>query len=277
LFSNGFLPAQHQASIITADAREPVANIKPKEVNAMQKARLDFVRELDTDFARHDAQVEAAVKNYETAYRMQSAVPDLVDLSGETAATRNLYGLDDLHPQKAAYARQCLLARRLVERGVRFVELSCLTESIGAGGAANPWDQHGDLEKGHGAMANQVDQPIAALLVDLKQRGLLDETLVIWAGEFGRTPFSQGSSGRDHNPYGFSIWLAGGGVKGGTIYGATDDLGYHAVDKITSVYDLWATVLHLMGLNHENLTYLSGGRNFRLTDVFGNVIKDIIA
>ena len=277
LFSNGFLPAQHQASIITADAREPVANITPKEVNAMQKARLDFVRELDTDFARHDAQVEAAVKNYETAYRMQSAVPDLVDLSGESAATRNLYGLDDLHPQKAAYARQCLLARRLVERGVRFVELSCLTESIGAGGAANPWDQHGDLEKGHGAMANQVDQPIAALLVDLKQRGLLDETLVIWAGEFGRTPFSQGSSGRDHNPYGFSIWLAGGGVKGGTIYGATDDLGYHAVDKITTVYDLWATVLHLMGLNHENLTYLSGGRNFRLTDVFGNVIKDIIA
>lgn len=277
LFSNGFLPAQHQASIITADAREPVANITPKEVNAMQKARLDFVRELDTDFARNDAQVEAAVKNYETAYRMQSAVPDLVDLSGETAATRNLYGLDDLHPQKAAYARQCLLARRLVERGVRFVELSCLTESIGAGGAANPWDQHGDLEKGHGAMANQVDQPIAALLVDLKQRGLLDETLVIWAGEFGRTPFSQGSSGRDHNPYGFSIWLAGGGVKGGTIYGATDDLGYHAVDKITTVYDLWATVLHLMGLNHENLTYLSGGRNFRLTDVFGNVIKDIIA
>ncbi len=277
LFSNGFLPAQHQASIITADAREPVANITPKEVNAMQKARLDFVRELDTDFARNDAQVEAAVKNYETAYRMQSAVPDLVDLSGESAATRNLYGLDDLHPQKAAYARQCLLARRLVERGVRFVELSCLTESIGAGGAANPWDQHGDLEKGHGAMANQVDQPIAALLVDLKQRGLLDETLVIWAGEFGRTPFSQGSSGRDHNPYGFSIWLAGGGVKGGTIYGATDDLGYHAVDKITTVYDLWATVLHLMGLNHENLTYLSGGRNFRLTDVFGNVIKDIIA
>ena len=277
LFSNGFLPAQHQASIITADAREPVANITPKEVNAMQKARLDFVRELDTDFARHDAQVEAAVKNYETAYRMQSAVPDLVDLSGETAATRNLYGLDDLHPQKAAYARQCLLARRLVERGVRFVELSCLTESIGAGGAANPWDQHGDLEKGHGAMANQVDQPIAALLVDLKQRGLLDETLVIWAGEFGRTPFSQGSSGRDHNPYGFSIWLAGGGVKGGTIYGATDDLGYHAVDKITSVYDLWATVLHLLGLDHENLTYLSGGRNHRLTDVHGEVIRDLIA
>jgi hypothetical protein len=277
LFSSGFLPAQHQASVLTADAREPVPNVTPKEAGAMQRARLDFVRDLDTDFASRNAQVEAAVKNYETAYRMQSAVPDLVDVSGETAATRTLYGIDDLHPQKAAYARQCLLARRLVERGVRFVELSCLTQDIGAGGAPNPWDQHGDLEKGHGAMANQVDQPIAALLQDLKQRGLLDETLVIWAGEFGRTPFSQGSNGRDHNPYGFSVWLAGGGVKGGTIYGATDDLGYHAVDKITTVYDLWATVLHLMGLNHENLTYLSGGRNFRLTDVFGNVIKDIIA
>ena len=281
LFSNGFLPAQHQASIITADASEPVANITPKEWNAMQRGRLDFVRELDTDFVRragHDAQVEAAVKNYETAYRMQAAVPDLVNLSGESDATRKLYGLDDPHPQKAAYARQCLLARRLVERGVRFVELSCLTEGgIGAGGAPNPWDQHGELERGHGAMANQVDQPIAALLVDLKQRGLLHETLVIWAGEFGRTPFSQGSNGRDHNPYGFSIWLAGGGVKGGTIHGETDELGYHVVDKVATVYDLWATVLHLMGLNHENLTYLSGGRNFRLTDVHGNVIKEILA
>jgi hypothetical protein len=277
LFSNGFLPAQHQASIITADAREAVADITPKESNILQRGRLDFVRDLDADFASRDPQVEAAVKNYETAYHMQAAVPELVDLSGESPATIKLYGLEDPHPQKAAYARQCLLARRLVERGVRFIELSCLTEGIGAGGAPNPWDQHGELEKGHSAMANQVDQPIAALLVDLKQRGLLKETLVIWAGEFGRTPFSQGSNGRDHNPYGFSIWLAGGGVKGGTIYGDTDDLGYHVVDKLMTVYDLWATVLHLMGLNHENLTYLSGGRNFRLTDVFGNVIKDILA
>jgi len=277
LFSNGFLPAQHQASIITADAREAVGDITPKESNMLQRGRLDFVRDLDADFASHDSQVEAAVKNYETAYHMQAAVPELMDLSGESAATIKLYGLEDPHPQKAAYARQCLLARRLVERGVRFIELSCLTEGIGAGGAPNPWDQHGELEKGHSAMANQVDQPIAALLVDLKQRGLLKETLVIWAGEFGRTPFSQGSNGRDHNPYGFSIWLAGGGVKGGTIYGETDDLGYHVVDKMMTVYDLWATVLHLMGLNHESLTYLSGGRNFRLTDVFGNVIKDILA
>ncbi|HTI72153.1 MAG TPA: DUF1501 domain-containing protein [Candidatus Limnocylindria bacterium] len=280
LYSNGFLPAQHQASIIIADSTEPVPNIRAKELDLVQRGRLDFVRDLDTRFASasgHDAQVDAAIKNYETAYRMQSSVPELVDLSGETAATRKLYGLEDSHPQTAAYGRQCLLARRLVERGVRFVELSCINEGIGAGNAPNPWDQHGDLERGHGTMAHQVDQPIAGLLVDLKQRGLLDETLVIWAGEFGRTPFSQGSNGRDHNPYGFSIWMAGGGVKGGTIYGATDDLGYHVVDRPVSLYDLWATVLHQLGLNHENLTYLSGGRNFRLTDVYGTVLHDILS
>ena len=208
---------------------------------------------------------------------MQAAVPELVALSGESEATQKLYGLDDPHPQKAAYARQCLLARRLVERGVRFVELSCVNEKIGGGNAPNPWDQHGELQKGHAAMAYQVDQPIAAVLTDLRQRGLLDETLVIWAGEFGRTPFSQGTNGRDHNPYGFSVWLAGGGVKGGTLYGATDDFGYHVVDKPATVYDLWATVLHQLGLDHERLTYLSGGRNYRLTDVYGNVLHDILA
>lgn len=280
VFSNGFLPAQHQASILKADGTEAVANILPHETDAAQRRRLDFLRESDAEFLRQtgaDAQVEAAVRNYETAYRMQSAVPELVGLAGESEATKKLYGIDDPHPQKAAYARQCLLARRLVERGVRFVELSCLTESIGGGNAPNPWDQHGELQKGHAAMARQVDQPIAALLVDLKQRGLLDETLVIWAGEFGRTPFSQGSNGRDHNPFGFSIWLAGGGVKAGTIHGATDDLGYHVVDKPTTVYDLWATVLHQLGLDHTNLTYLSGGRNFRLTDVHGNVLHEILA
>jgi hypothetical protein len=281
MYSNGYLPAQHQATIITADATEPVANISAKERDASQRRRLEFIREFDGEFAKRiggDSQVEGAIKNYETAYRMQSSVPELVDLSGETELTRKMYGLDDAHPQKAAYARQCLLARRLVERGVRFVELSCLTErGIGAGNAPNPWDQHGELEKGHGLMAAQVDQPIAALLTDLKGRGLLKDTLVIWAGEFGRTPFSQGSNGRDHNPSGFSIWMAGGGVKGGTIYGETDELGYRVVDKPATVYDLWATVLHLLGLNHENLTFLSGGRNFRLTDVHGNVLKEVIA
>jgi len=279
LFSNGFLPAQHQASIIRIDDREPVASIVPIERDAVQRERLSFIKEMDGQFAVQtagDVQIEAAIKNYETAYRMQSALPELVDLKGESEATRKLYGLNDPHPQKAAYARQCLLARRLVERGVRFVELSCLTENIGAGGAPNPWDQHGDLEKGHGAMANQVDQPIAALIVDLKQRGLLDETIIVFAGEFGRTPFSQGSNGRDHNPYGFSVWLAGGGFKGGTIYGATDDLGYHVVNGPTTVYDLWATVLHQLGINHEEQTFLYAGRNVRLTDVHGNVLKDIL-
>jgi hypothetical protein len=279
LFSNGFLPAHHQASIIRVDNAEPVANIKPREPDLVQRDRLRFINAFDQRFAvatGRDAQVEAAIHNYETAYRMQAAVPELVDLKGETEATRKLYGVDDPHPQKAAYARQCLLARRLVERGVRFIELSCLTEGIGAGGAANPWDQHGDLQKGHGAMANQVDQPIAGLLVDLKQRGLLDQTIVLFAGEFGRTPFSQGNNGRDHNPFGFSVWLAGGGFKGGTIYGSTDDLGYHVVENPCTVYDLWATVLHQLGIDHEALTYLYAGRNVRLTDVHGNVLRDII-
>jgi len=164
-----------------------------------------------------------------------------------------------------------------VERGVRFVELSCLTAGIGAGGAANPWDQHGAIAKGHGAMAHQVDQPIAALLKDLKQRGLLESTIVIFSGEFGRTPFSQGSDGRDHNPYGFSLWVAGGGFKAGTTFGATDELGYYAVDQPLTVYDFWATILHQLGLDHEKLTYRFGGRDFRLTDVHGKVIKPILA
>jgi hypothetical protein len=280
LFSNGFLPAHHQASIIEVDDKEPVANIAPKEHDRAQRERLKLIGKLDRSFAKtvgRDSQVEAAIRNYETAYRMQAAVPELVDITGESPATRSLYGVDDPQPQKAAYARQCLLARRLVERGVRFVELSCLTQNIGAGGAANPWDQHGDLEKGHGAMGNQVDQPIAALLVDLKQRGLLDETIVIFAGEFGRTPFSQGSNGRDHNPFGYSVWMAGGGFKGGSIYGETDELGYHVVDKPTTVYDLWATVLHQLGINHEEQTYLYAGRNVRLTDVHGHVLYDVIS
>ena len=188
-----------------------------------------------------------------------------------------MYGLDSSDREKSAYARQCLLARRLVESGVRFIELCCLTKNIGAGNAGNPWDQHGELKRGHGAMAFQVDQPIAALIKDLKARGLLDETLIIWAGEFGRTPFSQGSDGRDHNPYGFSIWLAGGGVKGGTIFGATDEYGYHVVEGKRTVYDLWATVLHQLGVQHEDLTYRHGGRDFRLTDVHGRVMREILA
>jgi hypothetical protein len=279
LYGSGYLPANSQGSILQVDRNEPIQNIRPKESLSAQRKRLNFQNLFDREFLKEsgqNSQVEAAIRNHEVAYKMQAAVPELCDLKGETETTKRLYGLDSPDDQTAAYARQCLLARRLVERGVRFVELSCLTEKIGAGGAANPWDQHGALETGHAAMAHQVDQPIAGLLQDLKVRGMLDETLVIWAGEFGRTPFSQGSNGRDHNPFGFSIWMAGGGIKGGTIYGETDEFGYHVTKDKCDFYDLWATVLHQLGLDHENLTYRHGGRDLRLTDVHGRVLHPIL-
>jgi hypothetical protein len=280
LYGSGYLPANNQGSILQVDKDEPIINVRPKESIFSQRKRLDFHKSFDQRFLQqvgNNRHIEAAIKNHEVAYKMQAAVPELCEIQGETDATKKLYGLDSPDIQKASYAKQCLLARRLVERGVRFVELSCLTEKLGAGGAANPWDQHGVLEKGHSAMAHQVDQPIAALLKDLKVRGLLDETLVIWAGEFGRTPFSQGSDGRDHNPYGFSIWMAGGGIKGGTVYGSTDEFGYHVTVNKCDFYDLWATVLHLLGLNHENLTYRHGGRDLRLTDVHGRILNPILS
>jgi hypothetical protein len=280
IYGNGFLPAVHQASLIDPSRSEPLANIVPREASDRQRRRLTFVEQLDRRHLRElgdDSQIESAIQNYETAFRMQTAVPALVDLSEETAATRQLYGLDSPVKETAAYAEQCLLARRLVERGVRFIELTCLPRPAELGQIGNPWDQHGGLKTGHGDMAQQVDQPIAGLIRDLKSRGLLDETLIVWAGEFGRTPFAQGSDGRDHNPYGFSVWLAGGGIKGGTTYGATDELGYHAVENVATVYDLWATVLHQLGVNHEALTYRSGGRDFRLTDVHGSVISSIVS
>jgi len=280
LYGSGYLPANNQGSILQVDKNEPINNITPRESILSQRKRLDFHKSFDQQFLQevgHNPQVEAAIQNHEVAYKMQAAVPELCEIKGETDATKKLYGLDSSDIQKASYAKQCLLARRLVERGVRFVELSCLTEKLGAGGAANPWDQHGVLEKGHSAMAHQVDQPIAGLLQDLKVRGLLDETLVIWAGEFGRTPFSQGSDGRDHNPYGFSIWMAGGGIKGGTVYGSTDEFGYHVTENKCDFYDLWATVLHLLGLDHENLIYRHGGRDLRLTDVHGRILNPILS
>ena len=280
LYGSGYLPANNQGSILQVDKNEPINNITPRESILSQRKRLDFHKSFDQQFLQevgHNPQVEAAIQNHEVAYKMQAAVPELCEIKGETDATKKLYGLDSSDIQKASYAKQCLLARRLVERGVRFVELSCLTEKLGAGGAANPWDQHGVLQKGHSAMAHQVDQPIAGLLQDLKVRGLLDETLVIWAGEFGRTPFSQGSDGRDHNPYGFSIWMAGGGIKGGTVYGSTDEFGYHVTENKCDFYDLWATVLHLLGLDHENLTYRHGGRDLRLTDVHGRILNPILS
>ncbi len=279
LFSNGYLPAQHQASILQVDRDPALANVRPGERDDLQRRRLGFIRECDERFAETaaDPQVEAAIRNYETAYRMQAAVPELCEITGESEATKQLYGLDSTDRNLAAYARQCLVARRLIERGVRFVELSCVSGGIGAGGPGNPWDQHGQIKEGHGAMARQVDQPLAALIRDLKARGLLDETLIVFTGEFGRTPFSQGSDGRDHNPFGFSLWLAGGGVRGGSVLGATDDLGYYAVQDPCNVYDLWATVLHLLGMDHERLTYRFGGRDFRLTDVHGRVLTTVLA
>ncbi len=279
LFGSGFLPAIHQGSFIYPEREEPLSNIRPSESNQSQRRRIALIHQLDRGFlARtdHNSQVEAAINNYEIAFRMQSAVPDLVDLNGETEATRKLYGLDSEVTAKAAYGRQCLVARRLVERGVRFVELT-MVRGDGEGSMANPWDQHYKLVEGHTANAFVVDQPVAGLVKDLKARGLLDETLVIFSGEFGRTPFVQSKDGRDHNPFGFSLWLAGGGLKKGFVYGATDEYGYRVVENKQSIHDLHATILHLLGLDHEALTYRFGGRDFRLTDVHGNLIKGILA
>jgi hypothetical protein len=280
LFSNGFLPGRTQGSILQADKRDALNNLVPGRSSAAQQRQLAFVQSLDRQWAgqsRAESILESAIVNHETAFRMQAAVPELCDLSGETQATRDLYGVDHANSAISAYARQCLLARRLVEKGVRFIELSCITAGIGAGGAPNPWDQHGDLALGHKTMATQVDQPMAALIADLEQRGLLDETLIIWTGEFGRTPFSQGGNGRDHNPFGFSIWMAGGGIKGGTIHGSTDPFGYHVIENPVTFYDLWATVLHQLGIDHERLTFRAGGRDVRLTDVHGEIIRPILS
>ena len=280
MFGNAFLPATTQGSIFNISNDQAVPHINPAMLKVEQRRALDFIGKLDRGFANRIAAkdaVIASIKNAETAYLMQEAVPELTDISKESDATKEMYGVHSKNEHKAEYARQCLMARRLVERGVRFVELSCASVGIGAGGAGNPWDQHGDLKKGHGAMAEQVDGPIAALLADLKQRGLLDETMVVFTGEFGRTPFSQGSNGRDHDPFGFSLWMAGGGMKGGTVHGSTDEFGYKALEDVSTVYDLWATVLHQLGIDHEKLTYRWSGRDLRLTDVHGHVWKDLIS
>ncbi len=270
-FNSGFLPASYQGSLFR-DGFEPVSDLKPTEATPeLQQNKLKLLRALDRGVADRLAndRVESAITNYELAFRMQAAVPDLMDLRGETKATQQLYGLDD--PKTELFGRQCLVARRLVERGVRFVELLC--GHVGH----DRWDQHGNLRKGHADNAYAVDRPIAGLLKDLKSRGLLDETLVVWGGEFGRTPMAQGTDGRDHNPFGFSMWMAGGGIKGGTTYGATDEYGYFAVENKVHVNDLHATMLHLLGVDHKRLTYRFSGRDMRLTDVAGEVITPILA
>jgi hypothetical protein len=273
-FNSGFLPAAYQGSIFRP-ADPPVANIRPLEgTDRQQRDKLDLLRRLDASVAErsgHADAIESAIANYETAYRMQSAVPELMDIKGETEATKKLYGLDAKHEPTRIFARQCLIARRLIERGARFIELTCPVVS------GDRWDQHGNLKQGHENNARAVDQPIAALLKDLKARGMLHDTLVLWGGEFGRTPFAQGSDGRDHDQFGFTIWLAGGGVKSGFVHGETDEFGYKAVVNKVEIHDLHATLLHLLGVDHKRLTVRFGGRDMRLTDVHGEIIKDILA
>ena len=254
--------------------KSPVADVTPSEpTTTAQRRKLDLMRKLDASLldriGREDA-VESAIANYELAFRMQSAVPDLMDISQETKATHEAYGLSHDWPGTKTFGNMCLIARRLVERGVRFVQLTC------PGGSGDRWDQHGNLRDGHTKNARSVDQPIAALLTDLKSRGLLSETLVIWMGEFGRTPFAQGKDGRDHNPFGFTLWMAGGGAKGGMRYGATDEYGYHAIENRLEIHDMHATMLHLLGVDHTRLSVRHSARDMRLTDVFGNVIHDVI-
>jgi hypothetical protein len=279
-YGSAFLPAIYQGTRIGAEgprigaaragfnqpSRLPnVTNTKLSREG--QRAQLDFIQSLNRErleMDRINPQVEGVIESYELAFRMQSAVPDVMDIAKETDATRKLYGLEE--DDTAAFGRQCLLARRFLEAGVRFVE-------IGSGG----WDQHRNLKADHERNAASVDKPIAGLLADLKQRGLLKDTLVIWGGEFGRTPYAQGDDGRDHNNKGFTLWMAGGGVKGGLSYGSTDDYGAEAVENKVHIHDLHATILHLLGLDHEKLTYRYAGRDFRLTDVKGHVAKGILA
>lgn len=269
-YGSAFLPAAHQGTPIGA-ANVPMSAATIAHLQSgdkRQRARLDFIQEANrkqVQTVTSDSRLEARIKSFELAFRMQMEAPEILDLAGESPSTLASYGVGGDPTDN--FGRQCLLARRFVERGIRFVQCS----------HSYKWDQHGGLQGGHTRNALEVDQPIAALIRDLKQRGLLDSTLVVFGTEFGRTPVSQNGDGRDHNPYGFTLWLAGGGVKGGTVYGATDDFGYFAVENKVSMYDFHATLLHLLGIDHERLTYRHAGRDFRLTDVHGQVVHDIIA
>ena len=275
-FSNGFLPATHQALPVKAEGT-PIENLVPADESAIQNTKLSVLLDQDREYlaeaGRNDA-IESAIRNYEMAYRMQSLVPDVLDLSRETEATKRLYGLDTSNEDQRNYALQCLRARRLIESGVRFVEV---TPPVLFGATNGTWDQHTILKKGHEGNALVADQAVAGLIKDLKSRGMLDETLVIWGTEFGRTPDTGNGDGRDHLETAFTIWMAGGGVKGGTLYGRTDEIGKHVVENETTVHDLHATILHLLGLDHERLVYRFGGRDESLTDVHGRVVHEILA
>jgi len=276
LWSSSFLSPEYQGTLVS-DMSRPVANLgNPKWTADQQRQQLDWLREFNQQHAAEhadDARLNARIEAFELAFRMQREAPAAFDVTSETAATHELYGLDNKTTE--TFGKQCLLARRLVERGVRMVQVYHTQTSLRS--SCQLWDQHGNLSVELPNNCASTDKPIAGLLKDLKARGLLDETLVIWGGEFGRTPTSEGSNGREHHPFGFTMWLAGGGVRGGLAYGATDDFGWHSVEKKVHVHDLHATILHLMGLNHERLTYRYAGRDYRLTDVHGRIVTDILA
>jgi len=272
-YGSAFLPAVYQGTAI-GDIKTPVAKAKignlrnSKLASSEQRRQLDFVQSLNNELATRDpadTQIDGVIESFELAFRMQTEVPDVMDLSSETQAALDAYGIGD-GKKSDNFGRQCLLARRFAESGVRYIEL-----------CDEFWDQHNKLKNGHESRAAAVDQPIGALIADLKQRGMLEDTLILWGGEFGRTPDKNGQDGRDHNAKGYSMFLAGGGVKGGHIHGATDELGYEAVEGRVHLHDLHATILHLMGLDHERLTYRYAGRDFRLTDVHGRVVNEVIA
>jgi hypothetical protein len=268
-WSSAFLPAQFQGTRLGTDGK----NIEipfigdPRPGAGRQRRELDLLRAVNEDHLEaqgYDPELEARIASFELAFRMQAEAPGVQDISSEPASVRALYGLDE-EPTKA-FGEQCLMARRFSEAGVRFVQVT-----------HRYWDSHSNLRKEHTRLAAEMDRPVAALITDLKQRGLLDETLVLWGGEFGRTPVAQGKDGRDHNPHGFTMFLAGGGVTPGVCFGATDEFGYHAVRDRLHFHDLHATILYLLGFDHTELTYFHGGRNFRLTDVHGEVAHQIIA
>jgi hypothetical protein len=272
-WGSGFMPAAFQGTQFRT-AGEPIIHLRPPQdiTRAQQRRQLDLLGQfnrLHEKAGAENSELAARVASYELAYRMQAEAPEAVEVSRETKETKKLYGLDN--PLTERFGRRCLLARRLVERGVRFVQ-------VFSGGGHNDenWDAHGDVNKNHALHCGETDRPIAGLLTDLKRRGLLEDTLVVWTAEFGRTPTGQNGKGRDHSPRGFSTWLAGGGVKGGQVIGATDPFGYAAVENKVHVHDLHATILHLMGLDHTLLTYFHGGRDHRLTDVSGRVVKEAL-
>ncbi len=273
-WGSAFLPAWTQGTPL-GNASVPASQAVVRDIQnrklspALQRLQLDLAAQMNHQHLAStgtNSALEARINSFELAFRMQSTMPDLQDISGESEATRKLYGMDD--PVTANFGRQCLMARRFCERGVRFIQVTHSDAFV-------QWDQHGDLLKGHTKNAAEVDRPIAGLLRDLKARGLLEDTLVLWGGEFGRTPVAQGGDGRDHNPEGFTMWMAGGGVKGGIAYGATDDYGYFAAENKVHIHDLHATLLHILGIDHERLTFRYAGRDFRLTDVEGHVVKEI--